>query len=192
MTDGELNFREVSSRTYEPVTKPLHAELTMQLPEEDPMALKTRILVVANRTADSPELIAALRQQAMRSPTRFTLLVPAVPHGLAWAADMKAGQSEAASRVEAGVARMRMSGLDVDVALIGDPDPLAAACDVLGGDKFDEVVVSTLPRGVSRWLRLSLPHRLRRVTDLPVTHVTAHRRAARAVSARREAVWAQP
>jgi hypothetical protein len=164
----------------------------MQFPEEDPMALKTRILVVANRTADSPELIAALRQRAARAPTRFTLLVPAVPHGLAWAADMKAGRSEAASRAESGAARMRMSGLDVDVALIGDPDPLAAAGDVLGSDKFDEVVVSTLPRGVSRWLRLSLPHRLRRLTDLPVTHVTAHPRPARAAVTRCEAIAARP
>lgn len=156
------------------------------------MALKTRILVVANRTADSPELIAALRQRASRSPARFTLLVPAVPYGLDWAADMKAGRSDAAARAESGAARMRTSGLDVDVALIGDPDPLAAAGDVLRSEKFDEVVVSTLPRGVSRWLRLSLPHRLRRLTDLPVTHVTAHPRPARAASPRREAVAAQP
>jgi hypothetical protein len=156
------------------------------------MTLKTRILVVANRTADSPELISALRQRATRSPSRFTLLVPAVPHGLAWAADMKAGQSEASSRAESGAARMRMSGLDVDVALIGDPDPLAAAGDVLGSEKFDEVVVSTLPRGVSRWLRLSLPHRLRRLTDLPVTHVTAHPRPAGMAVPRREAIAIRP
>ncbi|HSR93837.1 MAG TPA: hypothetical protein VLK56_03140 [Solirubrobacterales bacterium] len=136
--------------------------------------MKTRILVVANRTADAPELIAALRQRTARSPARFTLLVPAVPHGLAWAADMKAGRSEAASRAESGVARMTMSGIEVDTALVGDPDPVAAAGDVLRAGEFDEVFVSTLPRGVSRWLRLSLPHRLRRLTDLPVIHVTAH------------------
>jgi hypothetical protein len=152
------------------------------------MAPRTRILVVANRTADSPELIAALRQRTARSPARLTLLVPAVPHGLAWAADMKAGRSEATSRAESGAARMRMSGLEVAAALVGDPDPAAAAGDVLRAHEFDEVVVSTLPRGVSRWLRLSLPHRLRRLTDLPVTHVTAHPRPARTASPRREAV----
>jgi hypothetical protein len=138
------------------------------------MEMKARILVVANRTADSPELIAALRRRSTRSPAGFTLLVPAVPHGLAWAADMKAGRAEAASRVESGAARMRMSGIEVEATLIGDPDPTAAAGDVLRAREFDEVFVSTLPRGVSRWLRLSLPHRLRRLTDLPVTHVTAH------------------
>jgi hypothetical protein len=138
------------------------------------MSPKARVLVVANRTADSSELIAALRQRASRSPTSFTLLVPAVPRGLAWAADMKAGTPEAMPRAEIGVRRMGMAGLEVEAGLIGDPDPVAAVGDALRTREFDEVVVATLPRGISRWLRLSLPHRLRRMTDLPVTHVTAH------------------
>jgi hypothetical protein len=138
------------------------------------MSPKASVLVVANRTVDSSELIAALRRRASRSPASFTLLVPAVPRGLAWAADMKAGGAEASSRAEAGIRRMRAAGLEVDAALVGDPDPVAAVGDVLGATAFDEVVVATLPRGVSRWLRLSLPHRLRRMTDLPVGHVTVH------------------
>jgi hypothetical protein len=140
------------------------------------MAANPSVLVVANRTADSPELIAAMRQHATRSPTRFTLLVPAIPRGLAWAADMKAGEPEALSRAEIGVRRMRMSGLEVDTAIVGDPDPVAAVGDVLRAKGFDEVVVCTLPHGISRWLRLSLPQRLRRMTDVPIHHVTAHPR----------------
>jgi len=138
------------------------------------MSPKARVLVVANRTADSSELIAALRQRSSRSPASFTLLVPAVPRGLAWAADMKAGTVEAKRRAEVGVRKMVSAGLEVDLVIIGDPDPFAAVGDALRGRTFDEVVISTLPRGVSRWLRLSLPHRLRRMTDLPVAHVTAH------------------
>jgi len=49
------------------------------------------VLVVANRTADSDELLAALDERAQRGPARFTLLVPATPHGVAWAADMNSG-----------------------------------------------------------------------------------------------------
>ena len=80
------------------------------------MSPKARVLVVANRTADSPELIAALRQRAARSPTSFTLLVPAVPRGLAWAADMKAGGSEAVCQREIGALQMRLvCGLEIDV-----------------------------------------------------------------------------
>ncbi len=150
------------------------------------MSPKARVLVVANRTVDSSELIAALRQRATRSPASFTLLVPAVPHGLAWAADMKAGGPEARPRAEVGARRMRMSGLEVEAAIIGDPDPFAAVGDVLRTAEFDELVVATLPRGVSRWLRLSLPHRLRRMTDLPVLHVTAHPRRDRRSTRSRE------
>jgi hypothetical protein len=76
---------------------------------------------------------------------------------------------------------MRTAGLEVEAALVGDPDPIAAIGDLLLIRKFDEIVVGTLPRGISRWLRLSLPQRLRRTTELPVQHVIAHpRRAPRA------------
>jgi len=134
---------------------------------------KRKILVVANRTAGSPELIGALRERAADAPTSFTLLVPAVPHGLAWAADMKAGWEEAVSRAERAAGRIRGSGLKLEEAIVGDPDPLAAAGDVLHAREFDEVVVSVLPRTMSRWLALGLPARLRRCVDLPVTQVDA-------------------
>lgn len=143
------------------------------------MSAQQRILVVANRTADSPDLIAALRHRAAEAPARFTLLVPAVPYGLSWAADMKAGWPQAAARAERGVERMRQAGLEIEGAIVGDPDPFAAVGDVLHAREFDEVVVSTLPRGISRWLRVSLPGRLRRATELPVTHLTAHPRQGR-------------
>jgi hypothetical protein len=139
------------------------------------MSPKASVLVVANRTADSAELIAALRKRAARSPAHFMLLVPAVPRGLAWAADMKAGEGDAVPRAEASLRRLRLAGLDMEGALVGDPDPFAAVGDALHSHEFDEVIVSTLPRGASRWLRLSLPDRLRRATDVPVTHVvTTH------------------
>jgi hypothetical protein len=138
------------------------------------MSPKASVLVVANRTVDSSELISALCLRAARSPARFTLLVPAVPRGLAWAADMKAGAREAVPRADAGAARLRSAGLDIDAALVGDPDPIAAIGDLLLVREYDEIVVATLPRGISRWLRLSLPQRVRRTTALPVTHVVAH------------------
>lgn len=148
------------------------------------MSSKASVLVVANRTMDSSELIYALRQRAARSPALFTLLVPAVPRGLAWAADMKAGGPEAVPRAEAGASRMRAAGLEVEAALVGDPDPIAAIGDLLLIHDYDEIVVATLHRGVSRWLRVSLPQRLRRMTELPVTHVTARAISRRGRSAR--------
>jgi hypothetical protein len=132
-----------------------------------------KILVIANRTADSPDLLAALRQRAAEQPCSFTLLVPAVPHGLAWAADMKAGWAEAAHRAERAGVRIRQAGLELEDVIVGDPDPFAAAGDAIHLREFDEVVVSTLPRTISRWLSLGLPARLRRSFDLPIHEVTA-------------------
>jgi hypothetical protein len=135
---------------------------------------KKKILVVANRTADSPDLIDVLRGRAAEEPIGFTLLVPAVPHGLDWAADMKAGWSEAAARADRASGRIRQSGLALEEVIVGDPDPFAAVGDVLHAREFDEVVVSTLPRTISRWLAVGLPARLRRTIDLPVSEVSAH------------------
>jgi len=144
-----------------------------------------RLLVVANRTVDSPDLIAVLRERGTDTAVSITLLVPAVPHGLAWAADMKAGGSEASLRAEAGAERMREAGLVVEAVVVGDPDPFAAAADAMHLRRYDELVVSTLPRGVSRWLRLSLPDRLRRAVEVPVTHVIARPRAESPASSQR-------
>jgi hypothetical protein len=131
------------------------------------------VLVVANRTAESPELLEALKQRAAQGDVVFSLLVPATPHGVAWAADMHSGGSEAEQHMEAAVERMRAEGLQVTAGKVGDPDPVAAVQDEVNFTKYDEVVVSTLPGGISKWLKLDLPHRVERSTGLPVTHVTA-------------------
>jgi hypothetical protein len=124
------------------------------------MASTFSVLVIANVTATSPELSAALRERAERGPCRFTLVVPA-PRGAA-------GQA----RVDEAVAHLRADGLAVD-GLLGDRDPTAAFHDVWDPATFDEIVVSTLPTGPSRWLQVDLPHRIGRATGVPVKHVVA-------------------
>ena len=131
------------------------------------------ILVVANRTAESPELLEALKRRAAEGDAVFSLLVPATPHGVAWAADMHSGGGEAEQHMENAVERMRAEGLEVSAGKVGDPDPVAAVQDEVNFTKYDEIVVSTLPGGISKWLKLDLPHRVERATGLPVTHVTA-------------------
>jgi len=133
----------------------------------------TNVLVVANRTAESPELLEALKQRAAQGDVVFSLLVPATPHGVAWAADMHSGGGEAEQHMENAVERMRSEGLQVAAGKVGDPDPVAAVQDEVNFTKYDEIVVSTLPGGISKWLKLDLPHRVERATGLPVTHVTA-------------------
>lgn len=131
------------------------------------------VLVVANRTAESPELLEALKQRAAQGDVEFSLLVPSTPHGVAWAADMHSGGGEAEQHMENAVERMRSEGLQVTAGKVGDPDPVAAVQDEVNFTKYDEIVVSTLPGGISKWLKLDLPHRVERATGLPVTHVTA-------------------
>ncbi|MBX5468447.1 MAG: hypothetical protein IRZ21_00940 [Thermoleophilaceae bacterium] len=135
------------------------------------MADTAKVLVVANRTAEAPELVKACQERAARGPCEFTLLVPATPHGVAWAADMHSGGREAQEHVQAAVDRMRAAGLTVE-GKTGDPDPVAAVEDEVNFTRYDEAIVSTLPTHLSKWLRIDLPHRIARVTGLPVTHVT--------------------
>jgi hypothetical protein len=136
---------------------------------------KTKALVVANRTLESPELLSTLNAMSAESELELTVLVPAVPRGLDWVADMKAGKPEAIFRARRGAQRLRFAGLDVRTAIVGDPDPFAAVCDALRDDDYEAMVISTFPHGISRWLHLSLPDRIRRVTSVPIVRVTAHR-----------------
>jgi hypothetical protein len=133
------------------------------------------VLVVANQTAESEELLAALKARADQGPVEFTLLVPATPHGAAWAANMFAdkGRAEAEDHMHAMVERLRAIGLDVKEAKVGDPDALAAVCDETNFNEYDELIVSTLPLHVSKWLKLDLPSKAKAATGLPVMHVTA-------------------
>jgi hypothetical protein len=131
---------------------------------------RAHVLVVANRTAESQELLDALWERAKRSPARFTLLVPATPHGVAWVADMPAGAQEAEQHMVRAVERLRVAGLEI-AGRVGDADPFAAVQDAVNFESFDEVIVSTLPSRLSRWLRFDLPRRVAAATGLPVTHV---------------------
>jgi hypothetical protein len=129
------------------------------------MAWEFKILVVANVTADSPELIAALRERATQARCAFTLLVPAPAGG-------KVGREAAKERLQAALEAMRGQGLVVD-GKVGDQDPIAAVHDAWDPTEYDEVFVSTLPTGASRWLQVDLPHRVERLTSVRVTHVVA-------------------
>ncbi|HVD55977.1 MAG TPA: hypothetical protein VNC17_03980 [Thermoleophilaceae bacterium] len=140
------------------------------------MADRAQVLVVANRTAESPELLTALQERAARGPCAFTLLVPQTPHGLAWAADPDAGQNAAEEHRQAFIEELREEGIDLADAKVGDGDPLAAIQDECNFHDYDEVIVSTLPLKLSKWLRVDLPRKARAATGLPVTHVIGSER----------------
>jgi hypothetical protein len=124
------------------------------------MAWEFSLLVVANVTAESDELIDCLRERASEGACRFTLVMPA-------------RGAQASERLAAALERMRAAGLENVDGRAGDPDPVVAVMDVWDPMKFDEVIVSTLPTGSSRWLGLDLPHRLEKLTSVPVRHVVS-------------------
>jgi hypothetical protein len=130
------------------------------------VAWKFSLLVVANVTADAPELIQALRERAGRDSCTFTLLVPAPAAG-------SVGREAAQTRLDSALADMREAGLEVE-GKVGDHDPIAAVHDEWDPKRYDEVVVSTLPTGASKWLQVDLPHRVEKLTGgCQVTHVVA-------------------
>ena len=137
--------------------------------------MSARVLVVANRTAESPELRDALKQRSDESDCEFTLLVPATPHGLAWASgsDADSGGDEAEGHRTAFLEELREQGMNVKDAKVGDGDPLAAVQDECNFAKYDEIIVSTLPLHLSKWLKVDLPHKVGHATGLPVRHVVA-------------------
>ena len=137
-----------------------------------PAQCHSRVLIVARRTADSPELLAAVARRARQGPCNFTLLVPAypvrAPHPLGDHFDP--GQRAAERQIAAAVPLLsRAAGAEV-VAVIGAGEPLVAVQDALAVMGFDEVIVSMLPAGASRWLQLGLPRRVRAL-GVPVIEV---------------------
>jgi hypothetical protein len=135
-----------------------------------------RVLVVANKTAATPALLDAVRERAAKGPADFTLLVPNAAHGLHKVVDPEdQSQSEAEATVELALPLLEEAAGRQCASIIGVPEPLAAVQDAVNLHGFDEIIVSTLPTRVSKWLRLDLPHKLEGL-GLPVTTVTARSR----------------
>ena len=119
----------------------------------------TRILVVANRTVSTPRLLKEVERRARGGPCTFTLLIPDAPNRKAadWTLEVATPLLERA-------ARGKIEGL------VDGPDPFDAVARAVHGGDFDEIIISTLPRQRSKWLRRDL---IRRVAGLglPVTAV---------------------
>jgi GABA permease len=132
-----------------------------------------RVLVVANQTANSPALIAALRDRAQRGPTRFHLVVPALNSRLRhWLSDTDDAVSAAGRRSQDALAVLRSHGLSMSVE-VGDSVPLLAIEDALAQFPADEIVISTLPADRSHWLEHDLVDLARDQFEVPVRHVVA-------------------
>jgi hypothetical protein len=148
-------------------------------------AAMRRYLVVANQTLTGDELVRVIVRCAEAQPSEFFIVVPATPAFEMWIeavalpycgvpyelSSAEQAQQLAEERLTESMAQLRAVGATVH-GRVGDRDPLHAVEAVLGSAAFDEIIVSTLPRRISRWLHQDLPHRLEQRFGLPVTHVT--------------------
>ena len=120
-----------------------------------------RVLVVANRTSGTPALLDEVRRRARTGPHRFTLLVPD-------ALDAKRADWTLDSALPL---LSRAAGTQVE-GLSGGPDPLVAIREAVERGSFDEIIISTLPKRTSRWLRRDLPRRVQQLRP-PVAVISA-------------------
>jgi CBS domain-containing protein len=137
-------------------------------------------LVVANQTLGSPQLHDALAARVASGPCRLHLLVPATrPHDLyqtvldAYCGELPdddLARTLAHERLDVALDSLDDLGVPID-GEVGDPDPLAAIRLAVAREDYDEIVISTLPAHLSRWLHLDLPHRVEHTFHIPVTHV---------------------
>lgn len=130
------------------------------------------VLVVANRTASTPRLLDEVRRRAEEQPTRFTLLIPDVQNRKApdWTMDIALPLLR---RVARGPVEHR----------VGGPDPFTAVREAVAEREYVEIIISTLPKKTSKWLRQDL---VRRVASLgvPVTAITPREKASSLDTAR--------
>ena len=119
-----------------------------------------RVLIVANRTAATPTLLDHVKRLAGERPSAFSLLISdvATSEHTDWTMELALPLLE------------RAAGGPVE-GLTGEEDPFEAIRRAVADGDYDEIVISTLPRRVSKWLRRDLPHRVE-TPGVPVTVVT--------------------
>jgi hypothetical protein len=132
------------------------------------MSWTTKVLVIANRTVDSEEVREAIVSRAAAGPLQVMLVAPAS----GGASSLRERRAETAQRLERAVQRLRAAGVAVE-GVVGDADPMVAVQEAWDPRRFDEIIVATLPTGVSRWMAADLPRRVERFSGARVAHVVA-------------------
>jgi hypothetical protein len=133
----------------------------------------TRVLLVANQTAVDTPLAEAVHRRGRQGAATFHLVVPATPRGLHRVVDPEvAGVDDATRRLQAALPILSEAAGQTVTGHVGDANALAAVADALHLRGFDEIILSTLPWRLSRWLRIDLPSKIAAL-GVPMLHVSA-------------------
>lgn len=139
-------------------------------PVEEPKV----VLVVANETLASDELVDAVRLRAAQSPVRAFVIAPVNEPRAGYVVYEDSRRAAAGRRVERTTARLRQEGIPAHGSVV-EGGPLAAVQDALAQERIDELIVSTHPEATSGWLRKrNLLDEIRKAAGhRPVTHVVS-------------------
>src|SRR5690242_12473234 len=137
----------------------------------------TRVLVVTDRIAAAPDLLAEIRGHASDGPISVRLLVPN-PAPAEWhpahpERHVKASAAEQVLR-EMLPALREAAGGEVEGVVSTRHDPMDAIEEQLHDEPFDALVLAMPAQHLEGWLHADLPHRVRAL-GLPVTCVTGDR-----------------
>ena len=151
----------------------------------------SQILVVANQSLGGSALLESISDRMAQGRCEFTLLVPATarahwsnaemmghlgtslpPHPSSAKTAEEDDYARARRRLDSGLEQLRRLGAEVG-GDIGEGNPLRAIEGALARRQYDEIILSTLPTGRSRWLSQDLPTKVRHKFGLPVTVITA-------------------
>ena len=119
------------------------------------------VLVIANQTVVSEELLDRIRKRAAKGPASFLIVAPQGDDE---------EHADADRRLRLALTELRGEGIEAHGQVV-HPDPYTAALQAVNDESIDELIVSTFPGEKSGWLRRDLVQRLRKDTGLPVEHV---------------------
>jgi uncharacterized membrane-anchored protein len=160
--------------TYLSITRKDVTEIEAEAAHPAPHA---QVLVVAHKTAATPALLDAVRVRAAEGPARFHLLVPN-PSDAAEVTDHERHEKHAEGERVLTLALPlidRAAGTPAEGSVSVRHDPMDAIEETLREGDFHEIILSTLPRSISQWLHVDLPHRVSHL-GLPLTTVVAEER----------------